>query len=75
MKISDKERCKNCKYLGDIYFPPSSCQDAIHLKGCFLFADGYDGVRQVMYLHTIESTCESFEEKDKQNVGKKKMLL
>lgn len=56
-------KCKNCKHLGEIYFPPTTCQDAIHLKGCFYFADGHDGGKRVMYLGTIESLCECFEPK------------
>ena len=69
MKIEEKERCKYCKHLGDIYFPPRLCQDAIHLKGCFYFADGHDGVKQVMYLDTVESLCECFEEKEVKKDG------
>ena len=63
MNISEREKCKNCKHLGKIYFPPTSCQDSIHLKGCFYFADGHDGGKQVMYLDTLESLCECFEDK------------
>lgn len=61
-----EEKCKNCEYLGDIYFPPRMCQNAIHLKGCFAFAGDPDG-RRVMYLDTIESMCEMFTEKGKGN--------
>lgn len=66
-----EEKCKNCIHLGEIYFPPLICQDAIYLKGCFYFADGHDGGKQVMHLNTVESLCEGFEPKMKEMEGAK----
>lgn len=64
MRLTEEEKCRNCKHLGDIYIPPRMCQEAIHLKGCFYFADGHDDGKRVMYLDTIESLCECFELKE-----------
>jgi hypothetical protein len=60
MNITGNEKCKNCKHLGEIYIPPTDCQNAIYLKACFSFAEHE---KTVMYLSTIQSLCESFEEK------------
>lgn len=59
IRTIENEKCKNCKHLGEIYFPPTDCQDAIRLKACFSYADE----KTVMYLDTVQSMCESFEEK------------
>ena len=59
MKELEKQKCENCKYLGEIYFPPTNCQNAIHLKACFLYANE----RRVMYLDTVQSLCEMYKEK------------
>lgn len=60
--MAREEKCENCKHLGKIYFPPSLHQEAIYLKGCFYFANGLDGGKQVMYLNTLESKCECYTE-------------
>ena len=60
--MTREEKCKNCKFLGTIYIPPRKYQDAIRLKGCFYFADGHDGGKQVMYLETLDGQCECYTE-------------
>ena len=55
MKELERQKCENCKYLGEIYFPTTDCQNAIHLKACFLYANE----RRVMYLDTVQSLCEN----------------
>lgn len=62
--MTNNEKCRNCKYLGDIYTPPTKDQKAIHLNGCFYFADGHDSGRQVMYLDRLDPMCEMFSEKE-----------
>ena len=39
MRKLENKKCENCKHLGEIYFPPTDCQNAIHLKACFLYAN------------------------------------
>ena len=29
----EKEECRNCKFLGEIYYPPTRDKDAMHLNG------------------------------------------
>ena len=62
-----EEKCKNCIHLGEIYCPPKTGLDALYIKGCFLFADGRDGGKRVMYLDTIESFCECFTPKESED--------
>ena len=59
MRKLENKKCENCKYLGEIYFSPTDCQNAIHLKACFLYANE----KRVMYLNTTQSLCETFKEK------------
>ena len=61
MRDLENEKCKNCKHLGEIYFPPTDCQNGIYLKACFSSAESE---KTVMYLSTIQSLCESFEGKE-----------
>lgn len=63
--MADIEKCRNCKHLGKIYFPPTIIDDlkfdAVYLDACFLFA--YE--KQVMYLDNLGTMCECFEEREK----------
>lgn len=60
--MADTKKCRNCKHLGKIYFPPTIIDDlefdAVYFDGCFLFSN--DKEMQVMYLDDLESLCECF---------------
>lgn len=59
-----EEKCKNCKLVGKIYYPPTLQEEARRVDGCFLFASEPDGVlndyREVMYLNDLNGHCECF---------------
>lgn len=52
-----KEECRNCAFLGEIYFPPTINKESKHLDGCFVFAETD---KSVMYLDGLGSMCEMF---------------
>ena len=55
-----EEKCRNCKFLGEIYTPPTMTKEAGYYHACFLFASEM----RVMYLSDTESLCECFTEKE-----------
>lgn len=59
-----EEKCINCQYCKELYFPPTRTEEARHEHCCTLFLDE----NSVMYLgNNTSGLCECFSEKEKVN--------